>query len=144
MTRPIAHAYEPGLWDGVPCAACGLESSSVVHVAPVAPTRLARKTDPSTSKAGARSVSYRAGTQKARLLLAHYAASRPLTDAEAAQNAELLTKPGCCWWHRCSDLRADGMLEVVGEGTSPITGEAAMLSTLTERGLAAAERLVTL
>lgn len=100
------------------------------------PTILARHDDPETSRAGARSVAYRSGSQKARLLAVYAEAGRPITDAEAADQAGLLTRPGCCWWHRCSDLRHDGMLEVVGTGISPITGEAAMLCTITPDGLA--------
>ena len=52
------------------------------------PHRLARTSDPATSHAGARSVRYRAGSQKARLLVAYAAAQRPLTDSEAAYPGE--------------------------------------------------------
>lgn len=131
--RPEPHPHEPGLWPDAPCARCGLEESSTVHVAPE-PFRLVRRTDPETSRKGARSVTYRAGTQKALLLLAYLRADRPLADAKAAALAGLLDRPGCCWWHRCSDLRADGMIEPVGTAPSPITGEDVMICALTDLG----------
>lgn len=100
----------------------------------VDPHHLARVDDPETSHAGARSVKYRAGSQKAKLLAVFAAAAGPITDAEAATIAGLAAKPGCCWWHRCSDLRADGLIVQAGTGISPVTGEQAMLSTLTDAG----------
>lgn len=115
--------------------------STVPTIPPVDPRTLARTSDQETSKAGARSVQYRAGSQKAKLLAAYVAAGRPITDAEAADAAGLLAKPGCCWWHRCSDLRADGMLEVVGTGVSPVTGESVMMCRPTALGTAAAGKV---
>lgn len=109
----------------------------------VDPHRLARADDPPTSTAGAQSVRYRAGSQKAKLLAEFAAAAGPITDAEAAAACGLAAKPGCCWWHRCSDLRADGLIVQTGTGISPITGESAMLSTVTEHGRRIAVELGT-
>jgi hypothetical protein len=76
-----------------------------------------------TSIAGAGSVAYRAGSQKARLLAA-YKASYPegLTDDEAAEKAGLpLTS---CYWKRCGELRQDNAIAHKGEQrTSQVTGE---------------------
>jgi hypothetical protein len=95
---------------------------------------LHRATDGDTSREAARSVSMRSGSQKARLLDV-YANSGVLTDDEAADRAGLLTKPGCCWWHRCSDLRKEGLIVQVNIKTSKLTGEERMGCVITERGL---------
>ena len=101
----------------------------------------ARASDPSTSHRAAASVKYRAGSQKALLVQAYRRAEGPLTDDEAAHHAGLLAKPGCCWWHRCSDLREDGVIERVGErkSTTGRTNEVVMVCTLTAAGRALAE-----
>lgn len=90
--------------------------------------------DHDTSKAGAKSVAMRSGSQKA-LLLNVYANSAVLTDDEAADRAGLLVKPGCCWWHRCSDLRKEGLIAQVTTKTSQLTGEERMACVITEAGL---------
>lgn len=131
--RPEPHDYEAGLWPGEPCARCGLEEISTVHWTPQ-PHRMARASDPETSKAGARSVRYRAGTQKAELLAVYAIADRPISDAQAATISGLIDKPGACWWKRCSDLRDDGMIEPVGTVTSPITDEQVMACRITDEG----------
>lgn len=82
-----------------------------------------------------------ARTQKALLLLAYLRSGRPLADAKAASLAGLLDRPGCCWWHRCSDLRADGMIEPVGTAPSPITGEDVVVCALTDLGRERAQAL---
>lgn len=107
----------------------------------VDPRRLARTDDPPTSTAGATSVRYRAGSQKAVLLAVFADAAGPITDAEAAVACGLAAKPGCCWWHRCSDLRTDGLIVQTGTGISPVTGEQAMLSEITDAGRRTVEQL---
>lgn len=69
----------------------------------------ARHSDPETSRlAAGRLLSAKS---QARLLLdAHLEAPGGLTDAEAARRAGL-NRDGICWWHRCSDLRALGLIE---------------------------------
>jgi hypothetical protein len=76
----------------------------------------------------------RSTSQKA-LLLRQYADGDWFTDDEAANLAGLLAKPGCCWWHRCSDLRADGLIETVGTAVSPLTGETRIICQITQAGL---------
>lgn len=89
----------------------------------------ARSTDPDTSRQGAASVAYRAGSQKHRLLDAYY--SLPdATDEEAAKAAGLNLRS--CFWKRSSELREDGLIEPVLVGGEP----------LTRRGDAGVERIV--
>lgn len=71
-----------------------------------------RRDDYQTSIEGARSVSYRADSQKARLLAVY--GQYPgwgLSDEEAAEEADLLDS---CYWKRCGELRSDGMIEDTG------------------------------
>lgn len=78
-----------------------------------APGRV-RTDDYETSKAGAASVAYRAGSQKARLMTA-YTATLPLgyTDEEAAIVAGISMTS--CYWKRCNELREAGLIEPTGE-----------------------------
>ena len=78
-----------------------------------APGRV-RRNDHASSRAGARDVGYRAGSQKARLLAVYEAAfPEALTDEEAARSAGLYVT-GCCYWKRCSELRDAGAIIEVG------------------------------
>jgi predicted DNA-binding protein (UPF0251 family) len=61
------------------------------------------------SKAGAYSVSFRAGSQKALLLDAYYDFGK-LNASEAAEHAGLLD---ATFWMRCSELRDAGLIEPV-------------------------------
>lgn len=70
-----------------------------------------RRDDHASSISGARSVALRAGSQKARLLEAYATAAWPLSDEDAAVEAGV--PPRSCFWKRCSELRADGLIEVV-------------------------------
>ncbi len=80
-----------------------------------------RTQDYPTSREGAESVAYRAGSQKA-LLLAAYAAAgdRGLTDEEAHDAAGIPDR--ACWWKRCNELRADGRIVPTGEERPGIAG----------------------
>lgn len=69
-----------------------------------------RTADPFTSKAGAAHVAGRAPTQAMRLLMAYEFSNRGCTDEEAAEYAVLLQS---CYWKRCGELRADGLIEPV-------------------------------
>lgn len=81
-----------------------------------------RKDDWVTSIAGAESVAYRAGSQKARLLAAYEAAyPKSLTDDEACVAAGMpLTS---CYWKRCGELRQDSAIVVADERISAVGGE---------------------
>lgn len=81
-----------------------------------------RNPDWISSIVGAERVSYRAGTQKARLVKAYQEAyPNGLTDDEAAVAAGLpLTT---CYWKRCGELREDGVITVGEARTSRQNGE---------------------
>lgn len=101
---------------------------------------LARATDPATSKAGAREVAIRAGSQKARLLRA-YALAGPhgLTDEEAGYVAHM---EGTGYWKRCSELRAAGLIAPTGEQRLGRSGSMQAVHALTELGAEHAGRAV--
>lgn len=69
-----------------------------------------RTQDYTSSIEGSRSVAYRAGTQKARLLKA-FGELGDATDEEAAKRAGISLLS--CYWKRCGELRADGLIEWV-------------------------------
>lgn len=80
-----------------------------------------RNPDHPTSIEGAKSIGYRAGSQKARLLSVYqraeeaarlWATDPGLTDEEAAGMANLTRT---CYWKRCGELRADGKIVPTGE-----------------------------
>lgn len=118
-----------------------------VHHGPCPVTRPAEETrararsgDPSTSAAGGRSVARRAGSQSVRLLGA-YGVAYPgtgLTDSEAARLAQVAARS--CWWKRCSELRADGLIEVMHHDSEvvtradSVTGEARIVCRITDDG----------
>lgn len=73
----------------------------------------ARACDPDTSKAAAASIP-RVSTAHACLLTAYMRAGElGLTDEQAAIEAELDMRS--CWWKRCSELRAVGLVVPTGE-----------------------------
>lgn len=81
------------------------------------PRRNARKADPATSHEAAKAVRWRASNHKAMLLVAYRdagLAGLPLSDRQAWQQSALRSRPACCWWKRCSELRDLGMIKVVG------------------------------
>lgn len=93
-----------------------------------------RNPDWVTSIAGAESVAYRAGSQKAKLLAAYERAyPDALTDDEACVAAGLpLTS---CYWKRCGELREDHAIVVGPARPSTHSGETRIACTYnTERG----------
>ena len=72
-----------------------------------------RNPDWETSKAGAKDVEYRSGSQKAKLLAAYKLHGRVgMTDEQAADYADLLNT---CYWKRCGEMRRDGKIVPTGE-----------------------------
>lgn len=70
-----------------------------------------RRDDYATSIAGAADIAKRAGGQKRKLLQAYAAVgSDGLNDYEAAEQSGLLRK---CFWKRCGELRAFGLIAEV-------------------------------
>ena len=94
---------------------------------------LFRSEDPITSVLGAGDVKPRRGSQQA-LLLAEYAFRDGLTDEEAGLFSGLLSRPKCCYWKRCSELRAKGFIAVTGETRLSSAGSAMQVCAITEAG----------
>lgn len=123
---PAAHACA-----GDACQVCAMDRAS----RPEPREGRARHTDPATSHDGARSVTVRAGSQKARLL-AQYAAAgyHGLTDDEAAIDAYLTHS---CYWKRCGELREDGLIASAGfSRRGPLHHEDRMVCVITDAGRA--------
>ena len=94
---------------------------------------LFRKDDPITSAMGARDVKPRRGSQQA-LLLAEYANRDGLTDEEAGLFSGLLSRPKCCYWKRCSELRAGGFIAATADTRTSSAGSEMMVCTITDKG----------
>jgi hypothetical protein len=95
-----------------------------------------RRDDKASSIAGAESVAYRAGSQKAKLLEAYArAGARGLTDEQAAELAGLNMRS--CFWKRCGELRQDGYIAETGEHRIGDAGVARLVSRVTDSGLRA-------
>jgi hypothetical protein len=93
---------------------------------------LFRSADPITSALGAGDVKPRRTTQ-AMLLLAEYQHGG-LTDEEAGMASGLALKPKCCYWKRCSELRAGGFIIPTGETRLSSAGSAMQVCEITEVG----------
>jgi hypothetical protein len=94
---------------------------------------LFRSADPITSVLGAGDVKPRRGSQQA-LLLAEYAFRDGLTDEEAGLFSGLLSRPKCCYWKRCSELRAKGFIVPTGVTRLSSAGSAMQVCAITPAG----------
>lgn len=94
---------------------------------------LFRNTDPVTSALGASDVKPRRQTQ-AMQLLAEYAHRDGLTDEEAGLFSGLLSRPKCCYWKRCSELRAKGLIVPTGVTRLSSAGSAMQVCAITAEG----------
>ena len=94
---------------------------------------LFRSADPITSVLGAGDVKPRRGSQQA-LLLAEYAHRDGLTDEEAGLFSGLLSRPKCCYWKRCSELRAKGLIAPTGVTRLSSAGSAMQVCAITPAG----------
>lgn len=97
------------------------------------PLKLARSDDPSTSRAAA--VKLKTGSQKYMLLEQFIEHPDGLTDEEAATYTGLIERRGCCWWHRCSDLRQDGLIIDTGRTRPGASGDERMVCVATQEGV---------
>jgi hypothetical protein len=90
-----------------------------------------RTEDHNSSVLGAKSVSYRAGSQKAKLLAAFQTAGKEgLTDDEAALITGLEKS---CFWKRCGELRSANLIYDTGKTRKgPLFGEQRMISVATK------------
>lgn len=116
---------------GATCQVCRMDAAS----RPEPREGRARHTDPATSHDGARSVTVRAGSHKARLLTRYfYAGETGLTDDDAAVRSGLERS---CFWKRCGELREDGLIIDTGRTRpGPLHGEARMVCVITDAGRA--------
>lgn len=101
----------------------------------------ARNADPETSHLAHEATKPRVGGARAWLLLAY--ADRAhwggLIDEEAAMLAGL--SPRSCWWKRCSELRALGLIEPTGTTGTSSVGQQAQKCAITRAGMAVAAEL---
>jgi len=98
--------------------------------------KIARREGPSTSKAAARAVAYRTGTQKA-LILALYGQAQEdgLTDEEVASFLGWVEVNKAR--KRCSDLRNEGMIVPLAGGSVTRVGKSGMANevcVITDKG----------
>lgn len=95
-----------------------------------------------TSVEGARSVSLRAGSQRATLLGMYWVEA--LTDEEAGHRSTLAQNPKCCYWKRCSELRQGGFIRATGEVRASSAGMTQQVCEITEAGREALRALASL
>lgn len=93
---------------------------------------LFRNTDPVTSVQGAADVKPRRVSQ-AMLLLSMYEYA-DLTDEQAGNLSGLAKRPKCCYWKRCSELRAQGLIAPTGETRLSSAGSAMQVCAITAEG----------
>jgi hypothetical protein len=93
---------------------------------------LFRDCDPITSKKGGKAVAPRRASQ-AMLLLSYYQYAT-LTDEQAGMASGLALKPRCCYWKRCSELRALGYIRDTGQTRISTAGSPMMVCEITHLG----------
>jgi hypothetical protein len=91
-----------------------------------------RSNNGATSKAGAKSLTVRAGSQRA-LLLTRYAEDS-MTDEEAGHASGLAMLSKCCYWKRCSELRQAGYIATTGVMRRSSAGVDQHVCAITEAG----------
>lgn len=101
----------------------------------IAAAPMVRNTDPDTSHKAAKSARVRVGSQQWQLLAA-YGQAVDMTADEAGVATGLASKPGCCYWHRVSDLLKHGYIEPTGEQRVARSGELQRVNRITETGRA--------
>ena len=101
----------------------------------IAPTAMVRTTDPDTSRKAAKNAQVRVGSQQWQLLQA-YGKNVDMTADEAGIVTGLANKPGCCYWHRVSDLLKHGYIETTGTQRVARSGELQRVNRITDAGRA--------
>lgn len=95
-----------------------------------------RATDPHTSHAAAEAIRVTARNQRGRLLRAYAGRPLGLTDDEAQACAADVSELSC-YWKRCSELRAAGLIVATGETRKGRAGVDRLVCALTSTGKAA-------
>lgn len=98
---------------------------------------LFRASDPDTSRDGGKAVQPRRGSQAMLLLSAYKTASDGLTDEQAGDLTGLSANRKCCYWKRCSELRATGLIIDTLRRRNSSAGSPQMVCEITEEGLTA-------
>jgi hypothetical protein len=93
---------------------------------------LFRSADPITSVKGGGDVEPRR-TSQAMLLLSIYEYA-DLTDEQAGDLSGLAKRPKCCYWKRCSELRAKGLIAPTGVTRLSSAGSAMQVCAITPAG----------
>lgn len=98
---------------------------------------LFRATDPATSRAAAGDIRIRRDSQLHKLLAVygHPSAYTGLTADEAGQLSGLANNRSCCYWKRCSELRAKGLISDLGITRPGISGSEQIVCSITDDGL---------
>lgn len=92
-----------------------------------------RANDGATSTGGAKAMTVRAGSQRAKLLAVYYS-DMYLTDEEAGKISGLLALPKCCYWKRCSELRQAGYIRPTGKTRVSSAGVEQQVCEITDDG----------
>ena len=98
-----------------------------------------RRNNGATSKAGAKDITVRAGSQRALVLF--WYSIQALTDDEAGRWSGLAKRPKCCYWKRCSELRQAGYIEPTGETRVSLAGVEQQVCRITDQGMRALEAI---
>jgi hypothetical protein len=93
-----------------------------------------RRDDSATSGGGAKAMTVRAGSQRAKLLTAYYMYD-DLTDEEAGKASGLSAMPKCCYWKRCSELRQAGYIATTGDTRVSTAGVDQQVCAITDEGI---------
>jgi hypothetical protein len=93
-----------------------------------------RRNDGATSTGGAKAMTVRAGSQRAKLL-ATYFTEHYLTDEEAGHASGLALLPKCCYWKRCSELRQAGYIKPNGKTRISSAGVELQVCLITAEGI---------
>lgn len=100
---------------------------------------LFRNTDPITSELGAADVKPRRRSQQATLLAVYAQFLGGISDEKAGDMSGLSRNPRCCYWKRCSELRAGGFIESTGQFVYSSAGSKQMVCAITDKGRALLE-----
>lgn len=101
----------------------------------IAHAPMVRNVDPVTSRQAAKNARLRVGSQQWQVLAA-YGNCVDMTADEAGQVTLLANKPGCCYWHRVSDLLKHGYLVDTGAQRVARSGELQRVNRITDTGRA--------
>ena len=93
-----------------------------------------RANNGATSKAGAKSLTVRAGSQRDKLLSTNNAQDY-LSDDYAGHASGLASLPMCCYWKRCSELRQAGYIKPNGKTRISSAGVEQQVCHITAEGI---------